>query len=60
MNPRAKRLALPLGGALAATSMIGVTLAAGTAQAAAPDRKTVTLASSGNAKAIAGYWTPRS
>ncbi|WP_244894152.1 trypsin-like serine peptidase [Planobispora rosea] len=58
MNSRAKRLALPLGGALAATSMIGATLAAGTAQAAAPDRKTVTLAASGNAKAIAGYWTP--
>ncbi|GII02625.1 hypothetical protein [Planobispora takensis] len=60
MNSRAKRLTLPLGGALVASSMIGVSLA-GTAEAAqqsAPDRKSVTLASSGNAKAIAGYWTP--
>ncbi|MEU1734913.1 hypothetical protein [Streptosporangium sp. NPDC020145] len=56
MNFRAKHLILPLGGAVVATSMVSATLAS-SAQAA-PDRKTITLAASGNAKAIAGYWTP--
>ncbi|WP_326644322.1 hypothetical protein OG884_09885 [Streptosporangium sp. NBC_01755] len=58
MNPRAKRLVLPLGGALAAAAMIGASLPA-TAQAstAAPDIKSAALTPSGNAKAIAGYWT---
>ncbi|WP_307832731.1 hypothetical protein [Planomonospora sp. ID91781] len=58
MNPRVKHLALPLGGALVATSMAGAALA-GTAQAATaePDLKTSALTRSGNAKAIAGYWT---
>ncbi|WP_326825458.1 hypothetical protein [Streptosporangium sp. NBC_01756] len=56
MNSRAKRLVLPLGGALVATTMIGAPLA-GVAQAApAPDVKSSALTSSGNAKAIAGYW----
>ncbi|MBG0832161.1 hypothetical protein HS041_31125 [Planomonospora sp. ID67723] len=59
MNSRAKRLVLPLSGALVASSMIGVSFAsAAQATTAAPDRKSATLASSGNAKAIAGYWTP--
>ncbi|MFC4061400.1 trypsin-like serine peptidase [Planomonospora corallina] len=62
MNPRVKHLALPLGGALVATSMAGATLT-GTATAtspasADPDAKTTTLTPSGNAKTIAGYWTP--
>ncbi|MEU0518490.1 hypothetical protein [Streptosporangium sp. NPDC006007] len=56
MNVRAKRLVLPLGGALVATSMIGATLT--TSAQADPDLKTGTLAESGNATAIAGYWTP--
>ncbi|MEV4751745.1 hypothetical protein AB0K21_35785 [Streptosporangium sp. NPDC049248] len=58
MNPRAKRLILPLGGALAAAAMIGASLPA-TAQAstADPDIKSAALTPSGNAKAIAGYWT---
>ncbi|MEV4097717.1 hypothetical protein [Streptosporangium saharense] len=56
MNFRAKHLILPLGGAVAATSLVSATLA--TSAQAAPDRKTFTLAASGNAKAIAGYWTP--
>ncbi|WP_329085556.1 hypothetical protein [Streptosporangium sp. NBC_01469] len=58
MNSRAKRLVLPLGGALAAAAMIGASLPA-TAQAstADPDVKSSALTPSGNAKAIAGYWT---
>ncbi|MEV6868658.1 hypothetical protein AB0M44_47760 [Streptosporangium subroseum] len=57
MNPRAKRLVLPLGGALVVTSMIGASFSS-TAQAAPdPDAKTTALTLSGNAKAIAGYWT---
>ncbi|WP_436764310.1 hypothetical protein [Streptosporangium sp. V21-05] len=58
MNSRAKRLVLPLGGALAAATMIGASLPA-TAQAstADPDIKSSALTPSGNAKAIAGYWT---
>ncbi|GAA3004188.1 hypothetical protein [Streptosporangium longisporum] len=57
MNSRAKRLALPLGGALAAASLIGTSLTT-TAQASVdPDVKSTALTPSGNAKAIAGYWT---
>ncbi|MGS2648021.1 hypothetical protein [Streptosporangium sp. LJ11] len=58
MNSRAKRLALPLGGVLAAATMVGASLPA-TAQAstADPDVKSSALTPSGNAKAIAGYWT---
>ncbi|MEV4243677.1 hypothetical protein AB0J63_09735 [Streptosporangium canum] len=57
MNTRAKRLVLPLGGALVATTMIGVPLASAAQAAPAPDVKSSSLTSSGNAKAIAGYWT---
>ncbi|WP_440105599.1 hypothetical protein [Streptosporangium sp. H16] len=58
MNSRAKRLALPLGGVLAAATMVGASLPA-TAQAstADPDVKSSALTPSGHAKAIAGYWT---
>ncbi|MFF0307799.1 hypothetical protein ACFYSC_10235 [Streptosporangium sp. NPDC004379] len=57
MNSRAKRLALPAGGALVAATMIAAPLA-GTAQAAPkPDVKSAALTPSGNAKAIAAYWT---
>ncbi|MGV9597455.1 hypothetical protein ACWDR1_12375 [Streptosporangium sandarakinum] len=57
MNSRAKRLALPAGGALVAAAVIAAPLA-GTAQAAPkPDVKSAALTPSGNAKAIAAYWT---
>lgn len=56
MHSRAKRLALPVGGALVASSVIGISMSS-TAEAA-PDRKTVTLAASpADARAIAGEWT---
>ncbi|WP_242675697.1 hypothetical protein [Streptosporangium minutum] len=57
MNTRVKRLVLPLGGALVATTMIGAPLASAAQAAPAPDVKSSSLTSSGNAKAIAGYWT---
>ncbi|GHE44142.1 hypothetical protein GCM10017673_52780 [Streptosporangium violaceochromogenes] len=56
MNVRVKRLVLPLGGALAVTSVIGATLT--TPAQAAPDLKSMPLATSGTAEAIASYWTP--
>ncbi|MDF5753234.1 trypsin-like peptidase domain-containing protein [Spongiactinospora sp. TRM90649] len=55
MNTRAKRLALPLGGALVATTVVGASLA--TTAEAAPDRKTVSLASKSGATKVAGKWT---
>ncbi|SDQ40806.1 trypsin-like serine peptidase [Thermostaphylospora chromogena] len=56
MNTRAKRLVLPMGGALVATSVIGASMA--TSAEAEPTRKTITLAASAaDAKAIAGSWT---
>ncbi|GII61845.1 hypothetical protein Skr01_19300 [Sphaerisporangium krabiense] len=57
MNTRVKRLALPLGGAIAATSMIGATLVTSANAAAAPAKKTVSLASASEAKKISNYWT---
>ncbi|SNT60708.1 hypothetical protein SAMN05216276_10793 [Streptosporangium subroseum] len=57
MNPRVKRLVLPLGGALVVTSMIGASFSSAAQAAPDPDAKTTALTSSGNAKAIAGYWT---
>ncbi|GII61847.1 hypothetical protein Skr01_19320 [Sphaerisporangium krabiense] len=60
MNTRVKRLALPLGGAIAATSMIGATLVTSANAAAAPAKKTVSLASASEARNIAGYWTANS
>ncbi|MFC4536084.1 trypsin-like serine peptidase [Sphaerisporangium dianthi] len=56
MNTRVKRLALPLGGALAATSMIGATLVTSANAATAPQKKMVSLASASNAQKIATYW----
>ncbi|MCG5214265.1 hypothetical protein [Streptosporangium sp. KLBMP 9127] len=55
MNTRAKRLVLPLGGALIASTVVGASLA--TSAEAAPDRKTHTMSTSGDAKSIAGNWT---
>ncbi|GLW06280.1 hypothetical protein Misp01_14100 [Microtetraspora sp. NBRC 13810] len=57
MNTRAKRLILPVGGALLASTVVGVSMSA-TAQAA-PDRKSATLAASTDAKAIAGNWNAK-
>ncbi|SDI02894.1 hypothetical protein SAMN05421505_13115 [Sinosporangium album] len=57
MKTRAQRLALPLGGALIATGLVGGALAAPAGAAAPKDRKSVTLAASGEAKAIATTWT---
>ncbi|MFF5212447.1 hypothetical protein [Streptosporangium sp. NPDC000396] len=57
MNSRVKRLALPLGGALVATSMIGASLSTAAQAAPKPDIESAPLTPSGNAKAIAGYWT---
>ena len=55
MNTRAKRLVLPLGGALIATTLVGASLA--TSAEAAPDRKSHSLASAKSVKAVAGSWT---
>ncbi|MCG5215565.1 trypsin-like peptidase domain-containing protein [Streptosporangium soli] len=55
MNTRAKRLVLPLGGALLATTLVGASLA--TSAEAAPDRKSRSLASAKSVKAVAGSWT---
>ncbi|MFB9253109.1 hypothetical protein ACFFWE_33150, partial [Sphaerisporangium melleum] len=57
MNTRVKRLALPLGGALAATSMIGATLVTSANAATAPAKKVVSLASSSSAQKISSFWT---
>ncbi|MEU9884709.1 hypothetical protein [Sphaerisporangium sp. NPDC051011] len=59
MNTRAKRLILPLGGALIATGMIGATLTttAASAQAKPSPVKSGSLANGTDAKAIAGSWT---
>ncbi|MFC6081600.1 trypsin-like serine peptidase [Sphaerisporangium aureirubrum] len=57
MNTRVKRLALPLGGALAATSMIGATLVSSASATTAPTKKTVSLASSSGAQKVADYWS---
>ncbi|MFC4536085.1 trypsin-like serine peptidase [Sphaerisporangium dianthi] len=56
MNTRVKRLALPLGGALAATSMIGATLVTSANAATAPQKKMVSLASATSAQKVANYW----
>jgi V8-like Glu-specific endopeptidase len=55
MNPRAKRLVLPIGGAAIATTLIGGMMVS-TAEAA-PKRKTITLSSAAQAKAVAASWT---
>ncbi|MFB9253061.1 hypothetical protein ACFFWE_32910, partial [Sphaerisporangium melleum] len=57
MNTRVKRLALPLGGALAATSMIGATLVTSANAATAPAKKVVSLASATSAQKISTFWT---
>ncbi|MDH2430916.1 hypothetical protein PYR91_36270, partial [Sphaerisporangium sp. TRM90804] len=56
MNPRAKRLVLPLGGAIAATSMIGATLVTSASATTAPVKKTVSLASASTAQKTADFW----
>ncbi|MFC4588155.1 trypsin-like serine peptidase [Sphaerisporangium corydalis] len=60
MNTRAKRLVLPLGGAIAATSMIGATLVSSASAATAPTKKVVSLASATSAQKITDYWTANS
>ncbi|RBQ17306.1 hypothetical protein DP939_25550 [Spongiactinospora rosea] len=55
MNTRAKRLALPLGGALLATTVVGASLA--TTAEAKPGRKSVTLSSAKAAQSVAKFWT---
>jgi hypothetical protein len=57
LNTRVKRLALPLGGALAATSMSGATLVSSASATTAPAKKTVSLASSKSAQTVANFWT---
>ena len=60
MNPRAKRLILPLGGVLAASSLVSLTFITSPASASARDDvKTGNLsANSGDAKGIASQWNP--
>ncbi|MCG5214266.1 trypsin-like peptidase domain-containing protein [Streptosporangium soli] len=55
MNTRAKRLVLPLGGVVIASTVVGASLA--TSAEAAPERKTHSLSSTKSAKAVAGNWT---
>ena len=58
MNTRVKRLALPLGGVIAATSMIGATVVTSANAATAPSpKKVVSLASSSTAQKISSFWT---
>ncbi|WP_308249759.1 trypsin-like serine peptidase [Sphaerisporangium fuscum] len=57
MNTRIARLALPLGGAIAATSMIGATLVTSANAATAPSKKVVSLASASQAQKITNFWT---
>ncbi|RCG32432.1 hypothetical protein DQ384_07760 [Sphaerisporangium album] len=52
-----KRLVLPLGGAVAATTMIGATLAGTAGATTAPAKKLVTMASASQAQKISEYWT---
>ncbi|WP_250562295.1 trypsin-like serine peptidase [Sphaerisporangium fuscum] len=59
MNTRVKRLALPLGGAIAATSMIGATLVTSANAATAPTKKVVSLASASSAQKVANFWTDK-
>ncbi|MEU8272584.1 hypothetical protein AB0B89_36225, partial [Sphaerisporangium sp. NPDC049002] len=57
MNTRVKRLALPIGGAIAATSMIGATLVTSASATTAPTKKVVSLASASSAKKVTSFWT---
>ncbi|RCG32378.1 hypothetical protein DQ384_07770, partial [Sphaerisporangium album] len=57
MNTRVKRLVLPLGGAIAATSMIGATLVGTASATTAPAKKLVSLASASEAQKIGKFWT---
>ena len=59
MNTRVKRLVLPIGGAIAATSMIGATLVTSASAATAPTKKTVSLASASSAQKVADFWTSK-
>ncbi|WP_424536092.1 trypsin-like serine peptidase [Sphaerisporangium viridialbum] len=59
MNTRVKRLALPLGGAIAATSMIGATLVTSANAATAPQKKVVSLASASSAQKVVDFWTQK-
>ena len=60
MNTRVKRLALPLGGVIAATSMIGATVVTSANAATAPTpKKVVSLASSSSAQKVANFWTDK-
>jgi hypothetical protein len=56
LNTRVKRLALPIGGAIAATSMIGATLVSSASAATAPKGKTVGLASASAAQKVTDFW----
>ncbi|MEV6985079.1 hypothetical protein AB0M95_27995 [Sphaerisporangium sp. NPDC051017] len=58
MNTAVKRLALPLGGAIAATSMIGATLVGTASATTAPAKKVVSMASSAaEAQKVSDFWT---
>ena len=58
MNTRVKRLVLPLGGVIAATSMIGATVVTSANAATAPSpKKVVSLASASTAQKISSFWT---
>jgi hypothetical protein len=57
LNTSVKRLVLPLGGAIAATSMIGATLVGTASATTAPAKKLVSLASASQAQKIGQYWT---
>ncbi|MEU9884706.1 hypothetical protein [Sphaerisporangium sp. NPDC051011] len=58
MNTRVKRLVLPLGGAIAATSMIGATLVGTASATTAPAKKVVSMASSSaQAQKVGQFWT---
>ncbi|MCW2879890.1 MAG: hypothetical protein JWQ95_3990 [Sphaerisporangium sp.] len=59
MNTRVKRLALPLGGVIAATSMIGATLVTSANAATAPVKKVVSLASASSAQKVANFWSDK-
>jgi hypothetical protein len=57
LNTRVKRLALPIGGAIAATSMIGATMVTSASATTAPAKKTVSLSTASSAQKVADFWT---
>jgi hypothetical protein len=57
LNTRVKRLVLPLGGAIAATSMIGATMVASANAATAPSKKVVSMTTGSSAQKVVDFWT---